>query len=209
MAKQRGPDGTPIDIPSQPPNPLRPGGDDVPTVPPGRGARRLFPEEPATRPASWPSDPLRQPGQAAGDQSPAVSAPADPRTRIHRGGLGKEAETQEDPVTGWLVIVDGPGKGQFVRIGHGQNIIGRGAAARIRLDFGDDLVSRENNGAVTYDPAGRRFYVQQGTGPNLLYLDDAPVLAPAELPDRAELRIGKTRMRFVALCGTDFSWDAA
>jgi len=216
MAKQRGPDGVPIDVPTHKPAGAGPpqatpavgggGGGDDPTAPPARRkGSSLFIDEPATRPAG--STRSQTGGGAA---KPA--APAEPKTRIHGGAAPMAASAapitdgMADPVVGWLVIIDGPGKGLYVRIGNGQNMIGRSPESRIRLDFGDDQVSRSNNAVITYDPRGRRFYIQQGSGTNLVYLNENPVLAPTELPDRAELLIGQTRLRFIAFCGPDFSW---
>lgn len=225
MAKQRGPDGVPFDIPTHKPQSGGPaprhGDDQDPTKPPSRKRGRLFPEEPPTRPAGSArttedfSTRIVSPQQHPRREPAPASAGAEPRTRIYGGSSGGGTARQneepirdavEDPVTGWLVIVDGPGRGNFVRVGHGQNQIGRGASSRIRLDFGDELISRDNNGVITYDPLNRKFYVQQGTGANLLYMNSAPVLAPAELPDRAMLRVGATQLVFVAFCGEGFTW---
>ena len=211
MAKRRGPDGVPVDVPTHrapaAPAPLNDGGD-FPTLPPGGRRGSLFPDEPETRPAG--SSTKEVPVTGGGGFRPAP--PVEPKTRIHGGSGGVAPSTSPvadgmaDPVVGWLVIIDGPGKGLFARVGNGQNMIGRSPECRIRLDFGDDEISRSNSAIVTYDPRGRRYYVQQGSGTNLIYLNDAPVLAPTELRDRSELLIGSTRLRFVALCGDDFSW---
>ncbi len=91
--------------------------------------------------------------------------------------------------------------------GYGMNSLGRGATDRIRLDFGDDQISRNGHAVVTYDPRGRKFYVQHGGGTNLTYLGDQPVLAPAELSALSHISIGHTVLRFVPLCGADFDWQ--
>ena len=44
----------------------------------------------------------------------------------------------DDPTVGWLVVVDGPGKGQVRRLGYGVNSLGRGGKSRVKLDFGDE-----------------------------------------------------------------------
>ena len=111
-----------------------------------------------------------------------------------------------DPVVGWLVVVDGPGKGSAVRLGNGQNGVGRGGAARARLDFGDRQISRETHAVVTYDPKNNRFWVSQGSGTNLTYLGDSPVLAPTPLQPGARIVMGETTLRFVAFCDEDFTW---
>ena len=114
---------------------------------------------------------------------------------------------KEDPVVGWLVVVEGPGKGRAMQLGYGMNAIGRGATDRVKLDFGDDQISRGEHAVVTYDPRGRKFYVQHGGGTNLTYLGDDPVLTPVELPALSHIAIGNTVLRFVPLCGDGFDWQ--
>jgi len=144
---------------------------------------------------------------------PSASAAAD-RTRltgpaeIHPAGA-KPAGSAGDPVVGWMVVVDGPGKGHWRRLGYGANDIGRSPGARVALDFGDETISRERHAVVTYDPRGLKFYVQQGEGRNLTYLDGAPVLVPQELRSGQEIVVGASRLRFIALCGADFHWGDA
>ncbi len=118
-----------------------------------------------------------------------------------------EARGMDDPVVGWLVIVEGPGKGRALQLGYGSNSLGRGATDRVKLDFGDDQISRNGHAVVTYDPRGRKFYVQHGGGTNLTYLGDKPVLTPAELPAQGRIGIGNTVLRFVPFCGTEFDWQ--
>lgn len=111
-----------------------------------------------------------------------------------------------EPVVGWLVIVDGPGKGQSIKLGFGMNSIGRGKEARVSLDFGDEEISRQDHASVTYDPKGNKFYLQHGGGINLTYLEDAPVLQPAELKGRETISIGHTKLIFIPFCGAHFVW---
>jgi hypothetical protein len=117
------------------------------------------------------------------------------------------ANFTSDPVVGWLVVVDGPGRGAALALGYGLNTIGRGADARLRLDFGDDQISKDNHASVTYDPRGRRYYIQHGGGVNLTYIGDDPVLQPRELLGREVIGIGQTQLVFVAFCGADFDWQ--
>ena len=201
MPKKRGPDGVPVDIPSV--NPPRdelnrrqhkkePG--DIPTDPPGGGKSLVFPDEPVTQPSR------RRDG--------VITDRPNEKTVLNGGARGADAGT-DDPVAGWLVIVAGNGSGNFVKIGHGQNSIGRGPDSRAQLDYGDNHISRSKHAVITYDALGRMFYVQQGDGKNLTYLDDKPVLAPTVLENGSEITMGQTRLRFVALCGPDFSWPEA
>lgn len=135
----------------------------------------------------------------------------DGRTKIFRSVRDKVADAsnlaETTPVTGWLVIIRGPGRGQALAIRYGQQGIGRDVSQAICLDFGDQEISRLKHAGIVYDPKGRRFYIQPGEGTNLAYLNEAPVLAPTELINGAELQLGQTALRFVALCGAEFSWD--
>jgi hypothetical protein len=118
----------------------------------------------------------------------------------------KKKDGMDDPVVGWLVVVDGPGKGISVTLGYGMNSIGRSPSDRIALDFGDQQISRTSHAIVTYDPRGRKYFVQHGGGKNLTYMGDQPVLTPVELKGGEEILLGETKLRFVAFCGKDFDW---
>ena len=110
--------------------------------------------------------------------------------------------TQIHPVTGWLVVVDGPGKGSAAQLGFGHNTIGRGPAMRVRLDFGDRKISRDTHATLTYDPKGNAFYLQQGK--NLAYIEDEPVLNPVLLEAGTLIGLGDTTLRFVPFCDDAF-----
>ncbi len=113
----------------------------------------------------------------------------------------------ENPVVGWLVLVDGPGKGRALELGYGMNDIGRGEDARIPLPFGDEEISRHQHAIVTYDPRGRLFYIQHGNARNLTYLNGQPVLQPNQLQGGERITMGVTELMFVPLCGPDFDWQ--
>lgn len=111
-----------------------------------------------------------------------------------------------EPVVGWLVVVAGPGRGQFAKLGYGMNSIGRGSEDRVSLDFGDEEISRQGHAMLTYDTKGKKFYIQHGGGINLTYLGDMPVLHPHELKGREIICIGNTHLCFIPFCGPDFEW---
>ena len=143
----------------------------------------------------------------------AFSSGDEEKTKVYRKNSSKEiSETSEtdvmmDPPVGWLALVDGPGKGNFLTLGYGQNTIGRGDNVRLKLDFGDAEVSRESNAIVTYDPKSRNFYLSPGTGQNLTYLDEEPVLSPTIINSGVKINIGQTTLRLVQLCDKDFDWQ--
>ena len=193
MAKKLSPDGVPVDTPST--SAKQPSSLFAPETP---GQDPPFYDEAPTRPVTRPpgTDP-----RLGGDEPQTVIA----------GGWRTSAATAEqegmaDPVVGWLVVVDGPGKGSSVQVGNGQNSIGRGPESRIRLDSGDPEISRNDHAVLTYDPRANQFYIQQGQGVNLVYLNGAPVLAPTPLEQGNRISVGRTELRFVAFCDEEFRW---
>ena len=118
-------------------------------------------------------------------------------------------QQMEGPAVGWLVIIEGPGRGRSREIGYGMNTIGRDASQRISLDFGDSGISREKAAAIAYVPNQRKFYLTPGEGINIVYRNDEPVLAPSELRGGDAIKVGETTLRFVPLCGADFAWEDA
>ena len=159
---------------------------------------------------------LDAPTQRMGESCAPANVGEEEKTRLVGSRRRQEDEERrqeeedrgmDDPVVGWLVVVEGPGKGRAVQLGYGSNSLGRGATDRIKLDFGDDQISRNGHAVVTYDPRGRKFYVQHGGGTNLTYLGDQPVLSPTELPALSHISIGNTVLRFVPLCGVEFDWQ--
>lgn len=134
----------------------------------------------------------------------------DPVTRIFRpkpmSGDTAASNSEAELVVGWLVVVEGPGRGQSRSIGFGANGIGRGESERISLNFGDGEISRDRHAVLTYDHKGRRFFIQHGGGANLTYVGDEPVLQPMELRGREVIGIGQTKLCFVPFCGAEFGW---
>jgi len=231
MAKRLSPDGVPVDIPSirrkkatnlfkgidpSSRSGARPGysGDDPTQVDPAEQGGSARSDDTPTMP------PYARDGAALGQHVPES---LEARTRI-AGGFrqraplgavveGAEADPQpiqefsEDPVVGWLVVVDGPGKGSSIRLGMGQNSVGRGARSRARVSFGDDQISRSDHAKISYDPRSSTFHIHPGSGPNLTYLDDAVIHGPTPLPNRSRIGLGETTLRFVALCDDRFNWS--
>lgn len=118
------------------------------------------------------------------------------------------AQREKFPV-GWLVIVEGPGVGHSFSIFTGASMIGRGEDQVIRLDFGDNAISRNNHAAIAYDEEQNKFYIGHGGKSNIIRRNARPVLSTEELHHADLIRIGETTLRFVALCGSDFKWDSA
>ena len=136
------------------------------------------------------------------------------RTRVYRGARDSQPQggpdgddPMVDPPVGWLVVVGGPGKGRVLTLGSGMNPIGRSADSRVRLDFGDDNVSRRNHARLIYEPRQRRWLLNHGDGTNLTYLNGDVVVGIAEIESGAEIQLGETTMRFQAFCSKEFDWQ--
>lgn len=149
--------------------------------------------------------------------APVPFSDSDERTRLIGASLkGSASEQQnqasatndiEDPVVGWLTVISGPGRGTALQLGYGANSIGRDDSERISLNFGDESISGTGHAVVTYEPRGRKFYLQNGTGRNLTYLNDEPILVPCEMSDKSLIHLGDTILHFSQLCGQDFDWQ--
>lgn len=240
MGIKRGPDGVPIDMPSvkhgsepdtqverptdkttAPSAPLN--FDDPPTVATGgtsapqTNKSGLIFDDPPTAPANKPAstEPLQNTGSDVPEDLPTVvGRVAQPASRAeavtHSQDQSAVIDPMSDPLSGWLVVVSGPGKGNAVRLGYGQNSIGRTPGERVCLNFGDSQISRSNHVTISYDPRGNQFYIQPGSGTNMTYLEGqpTPLLQPAILEPFSHISIGETTLRFVPLCGESFTWES-
>lgn len=108
---------------------------------------------------------------------------------------------------GWLVVMDGPGRGASFTLTAGLSTIGRGADQTVALDFGDAAVSRNNHASIAYDEEENRAYIGHGGKSNIVRLNGQPLLSTEEIGDGDEIRVGKTTLRYVAFCGPDFTWN--
>ncbi len=152
-------------------------------------------------------------GSSDRDSSAASSAHLDGnRTRVFKPKDGTPAAAQsvnaamEDPPTGWLVAVGGPGTGTVMTLGMGLNSIGRGSEPRISIPFDDDSISRGKCFVVVYDSVNKTFFVTPGDGKTLTYIGQNPILETTELQSGMELKVGDSTFRFMAFCGPEFDW---
>lgn len=107
---------------------------------------------------------------------------------------------------GWVVVTEGPGRGESFTLIAGMSQIGRGEDQAIQLDFGDSAISRTNHAAIVYDPETHKFLLGHGGKSNVVRLNDTPVISNEEIKDSDLIRIGETTLRFTQLCNEDFNW---
>jgi|GEM_PF-3532003 len=192
--------------------------DDAPTkalLPAGKSTRFVLEdEEKDARTVRLATD--RDEGQPQGEAAVEMPAPdhvvtrriASPRRLALPETEGPSAKTDEVELpVGWMTVVDGPGRGRFVPVFIGMNSLGRDEGNRLNLSFGDEEISRKEHCFIIYDDEQGTFWIQHGGKNNLVRLNDVPVMAPTELNSGDFIRLGQTKMRFVALCDGKFNWS--
>ena len=183
-------------------------------------------EEAEHAPAPAPEPQPEAPAESMLDVSAAVAGRAGRSAgRVKTRLLGFQADDeQKDPFasaaaaegrapvvadkfpTGWIVVIEGPGRGASFAVHAGVSQIGRGEDQTVRLDFGDTSISRNNHAAVAFDTEQSKFFLGHGGKSNLVRLNGKPVLSTEEMANGDEIRIGETLLKFVAFCGDEFSW---
>lgn len=119
------------------------------------------------------------------------------------------AQEEVELPAGWITIVSGPGRGRFLPVYPGMNSLGRDETNRIVLAFGDEQISRKEHCFITYDDEQSAFWIQHGGKSNLVRVNDTPVIAPVRLKSGDFIRLGQSKMRFIALCDRKFNWTMA
>lgn len=116
------------------------------------------------------------------------------------------AEEHVDPVTGWLVCIEGAQYGKDYRIHNGKNFIGRGDNMNIQI-LGDNSISRVNHAAIVYDKKNKSTYLLPGDSTGLSYVNKEAVYSPVELTPYAVIELGRSKFLFIPLCGEHFEWE--
>jgi len=134
-------------------------------------------------------------------------------TQIIEGPEDSNGLTSQPVVVGWLVGIDGEGKGNDYRLHSGYNRIGRGENMDIPLT--DKRISREAALEIAYDSLSNAYFANSGGGKCLSYINRKLLMGTQALApfDRIQLAIdnrGKgeiiSELLFVPLCGEKFSW---
>lgn len=172
--------------------------------------------------------PQEKPGQENSEpvsQTPAAQAAAKPQTESLGSQLSQAVaatghgafsalpktvayyDLQETvPPTGWLVCIKGVYQGQAFPCKTGRNKVGRNPDCDVNL-MNDASVTREPHAIIIYDPKNRVFYLQNGTGDGLVYLNEALVFSHEQLHAYDKILIGNAEFLFIPLCGEQFTWD--
>lgn len=109
------------------------------------------------------------------------------------------------PVTGWLVAMTGPHKGQDFRLIKERNFIGRAEDNQVCLRE-DESVSRQRHCSVIYDPRSCSFVALAGES-TATALNGEPLSTSANLRDGDVLSLGETKLCFVSFCREGRNWE--
>lgn len=141
------------------------------------------------------------------DAGPGDEDDDDEKTYRPRPKWVEAADNAADVLpAGWLVVIDGPGIGSTLTIQAHNNVCGRSSKNDIRVDFGDNEISRQDHVRFAYNPVKRQFRILPGQGRITLHKGE-----PLEMPQTLErgdvVQIGRTKLRFAPFCDADFDWD--
>lgn len=116
-------------------------------------------------------------------------------------------ETPAAYIVGWLVALNGKKEGEDYRIRGFNTTIGRGQGNTIVLAE-DSTISRDVNCAIRYYSETKEYYIVLGQNPkNAVYINGKSLIDQAQLHAYDVIKIGRTELLFVPLCGREFSWN--
>lgn len=114
---------------------------EAPTVPAG--------DAPVGQPALSDSAPEHRTRIYRPEKRPTTERPPEQPASPAETGHQPISDIMDDPLVGWLVVIQGPGQGHVVTIGNGSNSLGRDPGERICVDFGDETISRSGHTIIT------------------------------------------------------------
>ncbi len=111
-----------------------------------------------------------------------------------------------NPVTAWLVCIEGDLRGKSYEVHMNRNFVGRNKLMDIAVS--DDLtVSRENHFSIVFEVKTNRFYVQSGEGS--ISVNGVSVNSSAEIFENDILEFGKSKYLFIPYCNERRNWNNA
>lgn len=110
-----------------------------------------------------------------------------------------------EPVTGWIVCIEGASKGRDFRILKEKNFIGRADGMDIQI-LGDNKIAKRNHAIIVYEPKKRRTMLLPGDAQGLVYINHETIYVPTELFAYDTIEMGNSKFLFIPLCGENFEW---
>ena len=125
---------------------------------------------------------------------------------MEEGAIIQHPANENKEVAGWLVCVSGRYKGRAFVCEEGRNRIGNDMSYEIALTM-EPSVTREVHAYLIYEPKNSVFYLENGIGNGLVYLNDEILFSHNKLEAYDKIQIGKVTFVFVPLCGDKFKWE--
>lgn len=148
-------------------------------------------------------------GHVPRNQDPGVTVPLDRSALVDNDatiGVYARKDAEVQPVTGWLVCIQGPSQGKDYRLIAGRNSVGRDSSNAVSISE-DRSISRQKHAIVTYDPHSNSFFIQPGESSELCYINRKVVLDSMPLHADDVLTVGSTSLLFLPCCTDKFSWS--
>lgn len=162
-------------------------------------AQQWNPTEPVNNFGGW-----ADPGASFGAGAAPAQGGYTPTEAVNYNKGGVFAKSQ--PLTGWLVCIDGAEKGKDYRIHEEYNYIGRSPKMDICI-AGDGSVSWERHAIIAYDREERMFFFAPSSGGSIVRHNGRAVLNNVQLKGGDQLKIGNSTFLFVPFCGENFQWE--
>lgn len=111
-----------------------------------------------------------------------------------------------EPAVGWLTCIKGKSIGETFKIKAGKNSIGSSLSSEISLAK-ENGVAGDRHAQITFEPKKRQFFIQNGDGDGLTYVNGELLTTFAEIKNYDIIALGEAELIFTALCGEEFTWD--
>ena len=111
-----------------------------------------------------------------------------------------------DPVVGWLVVIEGPRKGDQHRLRSERNRIG--SASYMEISIPAPGIQNVEHAVLSYDARNVRYSLAPGSGPVSIQGNGAlsPVTSPTLLQPYDRICLNDMTLIFVPLCGPHHRW---
>ena len=107
------------------------------------------------------------------------------------------------PTFGWLVIIDGAGRGASFPLCKDVSSLGRGSDQDVCLDFGDPYISRSEHATIHQEKDRGLIAVRCGGKRNPVLLNGKLLVGTRLLKHKALITVGQTTLRFVSVDAID------
>ena len=153
------------------------------------------------KPITRPGAPLRSSGRVT-SSIPAQSSDDPMPTGLFDRAANAPAAARAPRPAGWLVIVEGPGEGEWYVLENGVSAIGAAEGQTVALPFENSGVNDERHAAIAFDETSGRFYIDAIE----FRLNGLAKSGMAQIRDGDVIALGNISLKLVALTGPNFRW---